>query len=173
SLAPRNFQNCMIAFSRLRYSDLELVERLMMGVRRLLDNHDPISPKTDKSVLFSYTCLDGSEVPADAFRINSLTVILNACEEFRLESPHLDRCYVSMASYVLRSLLRSPPMMRSDSDAADFVAALARAAVGRKRLKAVLDPFLQLLPEVLSNASLRSRARLCEAFNHAGLDVDI
>merc|ERR1719396_97803 len=83
SLAPRNFQNSMIAYSRRRHWNEKLVDALARGIPRLLDAHDPRFPKTAKNILFSYTCRDGSEVPADAFRIGSCTVIAKAFHEIR------------------------------------------------------------------------------------------
>eukprot|EP00747_Dinoflagellata_sp_TGD_P029100 gnl/TRDRNA2_/TRDRNA2_133688_c0_seq2.p2 gnl/TRDRNA2_/TRDRNA2_133688_c0~~gnl/TRDRNA2_/TRDRNA2_133688_c0_seq2.p2 ORF type:complete len:144 (+),score=24.79 gnl/TRDRNA2_/TRDRNA2_133688_c0_seq2:120-551(+) len=87
---------------------------------RLMDNHDPRRPKHEKHVLFSYTCKDGSEVPADSFRISGITVILRAFHELRFWGPELEKCVNSMAEYVKRSVERSPQMMREAGDACGF-----------------------------------------------------
>merc|ERR1712066_564752 len=107
------------------------------GIARLLDAHDPRYPKMAKHVLFSYTCKDGSEVPADAFRISSLTVILRSLAVLQSGSPShpaklrrsVEKVCASMADYVRRSVASSPPFMREAGDAVDFFAQLARIAV--------------------------------------------
>ena len=43
-------------------------------------------------MLFSYTCRDGSEVPADAFRIGSLSVITKAFHDLRATGPAVEDC---------------------------------------------------------------------------------
>eukprot|EP00434_Breviolum_minutum_P010518 symbB.v1.2.009279.t1/scaffold584.1/size184464/14 len=121
SLAPRNFQNSMIAFSKRKHWNEKLFEAFCRGIPRLLDNHDPKFPKTDTEVLFSYTCRDGSEVPADAFRIGSLTVITKAFQDLRARGPAVEECMASMLDYVKRSVQRSPSMMREPGDACNFL----------------------------------------------------
>ncbi|CAK0822972.1 unnamed protein product, partial [Prorocentrum cordatum] len=120
SLAPRNFQNTMIAFARRRHWHEKYVDAMARGMVRLLDSHDPRFPKTDTSVLFSYTCKDGSEVPADAFRITSLTVILRQAQALRAGGPgqprelrrNWEQCCASMRpAYVRRSAGASPAHM--------------------------------------------------------------
>eukprot|EP00931_Biecheleriopsis_adriatica_P075094 TRINITY_DN4903_c0_g1_i1.p1 TRINITY_DN4903_c0_g1~~TRINITY_DN4903_c0_g1_i1.p1 ORF type:complete len:576 (+),score=114.95 TRINITY_DN4903_c0_g1_i1:117-1844(+) len=136
SLAPRNFQNTMIAFCRRKHWHEKYVDAMARGIPRLLDAHDPRFPKTDTSVLFSYTCRDGSEVPADAFRISSLTVILKQAQGLRAGAPdqppqlraNWERCCASMADYVRRSVARSPPFMREQGDASEFFLQLGRVA---------------------------------------------
>lgn len=138
SLAPRNFQNTMIAFSRRGHWHEKYVDAMARGIMRLLDAHDPRYPKTDTKVLFSYTCVNGSEVPADCFRIGSLTVILRAFQDFRVGSPdqpqrliqNCERCCASMVDYVHRSVERSPQFMREPGDAAEFFLQLSKVVVG-------------------------------------------
>lgn len=125
SLAPRNYQNIMIAFSRQRHWNEKLVDAMARGTRRLLDSHDPQQPKTDKSVLFSYVCRDGSEVPADAFRITSCTVVAKAFREMRAYGEVVERMMASMLDYTVRSVERSPAMMREPGDACGFLKQLA------------------------------------------------
>ncbi|CAJ1397036.1 unnamed protein product [Effrenium voratum] len=121
SLAPRNFQNSMIAYSKRKHWNAKLMEAFCRGIPRLLDNHDPKLPKTSTEVLFSYTCRDGSEVPADAFRIGSLTVIAKAFHDLRARGAAVQECLKSMLDYVVRSVQRSPQMMREPGDACSFL----------------------------------------------------
>eukprot|EP00435_Cladocopium_sp_Y103_P037202 s168_g9.t2 len=110
-----------IAFSKRKHWNAKLFEAFCRGIPRLLDNHDPKFPKTDTDVLFSYTCRDGSEVPADAFRIGSLTVITKGFQDLRAHGPAVEECMNSMLSYVRRSVERSPAMMREPGDACNFL----------------------------------------------------
>lgn len=112
SLAPRDFQNIMIAFNRQRHWSEKLVDAMASGIRRILEVHDSKQPKTDTAVLFSYVCRDGSEVPADAFRISSCTVIAKAFREMRAYGTVVERMLASMLDYAVRSAERSPAMMR-------------------------------------------------------------
>merc|ERR1711920_697342 len=104
TLAPRNFQNSMIGFGRMIFQDSELFDKLAWGIRRLVENHDPVTPKTKTEVLFSYTCLSGAEVPADAFRISGLATIAREFEKIGASGSHVERCLTSMAKYVWRSI---------------------------------------------------------------------
>lgn len=117
SLAPRNYQNTLIAYSRNRHWHGPLVDAMARGIPRLLDNHDPRYPKLSRQVLFSYTCRDGSEVPADAFRIGGLTVIVKAFHELGACGVSVEKCLSSILDYTERCVERSPPMMREAGDA--------------------------------------------------------
>ncbi|CAE7838099.1 unnamed protein product, partial [Symbiodinium necroappetens] len=78
SLAPRNFQNTMIAYRWYgmgRGTTRSLIDKLATWLPRLLDDHDERRPKLRPDVMFSYTCKDGAVVPADSFRISGLSVI--------------------------------------------------------------------------------------------------
>jgi len=128
SLAARNFQNVIIAYSRGGYLHSELFEAMARGIPRLLDLHDPKLPKNERLVLFSYTCKDGSEVLADAFRISNLTVILKGFAAMPPPVPSIERMLGSMADYVRRSQERSPAMMRDEGDVLAFLNAFAWVA---------------------------------------------
>eukprot|EP00747_Dinoflagellata_sp_TGD_P089513 gnl/TRDRNA2_/TRDRNA2_164349_c0_seq1.p1 gnl/TRDRNA2_/TRDRNA2_164349_c0~~gnl/TRDRNA2_/TRDRNA2_164349_c0_seq1.p1 ORF type:complete len:255 (+),score=41.65 gnl/TRDRNA2_/TRDRNA2_164349_c0_seq1:220-984(+) len=176
SLAPRNFQNTMIAFSRMAHTfdlEAEVVDRLAQGIQRLCDEHDPKSPKLRSDVCFPYTCLDGSRVDADAFRIGSLGVISRAFDDIQASGPHVERCFISMADYVLRSMYRSPQFMRDAGDAADFLTTFARVAARMPALKEHIDPFIQDLPNVIRGANRSRLQQLEKALWDAGLDVQL
>merc|ERR1712187_490129 len=108
SLAPRNYQNLFISYSRLGINDRDLIQKLAMQMPRLLDNHDPRYPKLKQSILFSYTCKDGSEVPADCFRVSSLVVILSSLTRLGASGTAVDNLLASMTDYTNRSMQRSP-----------------------------------------------------------------
>jgi len=150
SLAPRNFQNSIIAFNWARHWNAKLVDGLARGTKRLLDAHNPILPKLDTSVLFSYTCKDGSEVPADCFRISSCTVIAKAFHELVCSGESLHELLASMMDYVERSVACSPAMMREPGDAAAFLRQLA----------------------IISQAGLVDVAPLLQSANLAAMCVD-
>jgi len=170
SLAARNFQNVMIAYSRRDYWDEELYDALATGIPRLLDTHDPRQAKCERSLLFSYTCKDGFEVLADSFRINNLTVILRCFLRVPVKGPAMERCVASMADYVRRSGECSPRMMREPSDLEEFVLALAGAAAdgrwGAGRLLAPGGPFD--VPSLLEGMPARKADQLRRLLRRAG-----
>lgn len=169
SLAPRNFQNSMIAFSKRKHWNAKLFEAFCRGIPRLLDNHDPKFPKTDTEVLFSYTCRDGSEVPADAFRIGSLTVITKGFQDLRAHGPAVEECMNSMLSYVRRSVERSPAMMREAGDACNFLRQLGfYAAATGLDLSGMLSNIN--LEEMCKNAPERAVGQMQASLRKAGLD---
>ena len=131
SLAPRNFQNTMIAYRWYgKGGDTEaMVQQLALWLPRLLDDHDERRPKLRKDVMFSYTCRDGSEVPADAFRINGLNVIARGFVYLDISTPEVEACLESMTNYVIRSAGRSPVWMRQDGDVCIFATIVAEAVV--------------------------------------------
>lgn len=173
SLAPRNFQNSMIAYSKMLHWNERFVEAMARGIPRLLDNHDPRWPKTDKRVLFSYTCRDGSEVPADAFRISGLTVIARSFHDLRATGRSVELMFASMWDYVRRSLERSPPMMREPGDACAFAAQLLRVkADGLLRAEAaepLVDAVLAAASELCRDAPQRQVDQFRQALRRAGL----
>eukprot|EP00927_Polykrikos_kofoidii_P054574 TRINITY_DN48984_c0_g1_i1.p1 TRINITY_DN48984_c0_g1~~TRINITY_DN48984_c0_g1_i1.p1 ORF type:complete len:684 (-),score=57.35 TRINITY_DN48984_c0_g1_i1:72-2123(-) len=129
SFAPRNYQNSMIAFSRCRHWNARVIDALARGMTRLLETHDPAYPKHVRSVLFPYFCRDGSEVTADSFRIAGLAVLAKAFHEIGGHAlPHMERCLSSILDYTLRSVERSPPMMREPGDFCAVVNQLALSA---------------------------------------------
>lgn len=65
SLAPRNYQNTVLAYSWRLHQHSLMLDRMVNGMRRLLDRHRPPGPKLALDLLFSYTCKDGFEVKAD------------------------------------------------------------------------------------------------------------
>eukprot|EP00928_Gymnodinium_smaydae_P060755 TRINITY_DN4453_c0_g1_i2.p1 TRINITY_DN4453_c0_g1~~TRINITY_DN4453_c0_g1_i2.p1 ORF type:complete len:752 (-),score=159.13 TRINITY_DN4453_c0_g1_i2:48-2303(-) len=125
SLAPRNYQNGLIAYSRLKYAFHDLFNDLARGMPRLLENHDPRHPKLKRNLLFSYTCVYGSEVLADCFRISSLVVIAKTFHEIRARGPDIVRCFASFLDYTKRSVETSPAWMREPGDACGVVRQLA------------------------------------------------
>lgn len=171
SLAPRNFQNVLIAYSRMQTSEPGFAATMARGMTRLLRGHDPRSSKCDRSLLFSYTCCNGDEVPADCFHISSLTIIARSYELLKAREPEVEDCYEAMADYVLRSIDRSPPKMREPGDAAQFALALARCAEGLPRIERLLDKFLDRLPDVCRGAPQRTLNQLWEALQRAGADA--
>lgn len=148
SLAPRNFQNVLIAYSRNQHFDSELADAMARGIPRLLDNHDPQLPKLHRNVLFSYTCKDGSEVLADAFRIGGLTVIAKAFQDLRVQALSVEQCMAAMLRYTLKSVGCSPIMLREPGDACSFIRQLGYIAeAGLLNIKPLLCP-LDLSPIV-------------------------
>ncbi|CAE7033717.1 unnamed protein product [Symbiodinium natans] len=132
SLAPRNFQNTMIAFRWYgmgRASQRSLIDMLAAWLPRMLDDHDERRPKLRPDVMFSYTCKDGSVVPADSFRISGLNVIARGFVHLDASSEPVEACLASMTDYVLRSARRSPTWMRTDGDVAVFTTVVAEAVV--------------------------------------------
>lgn len=132
SLAPRNIQNVMIAFSRAQHRNRRLTDALALSMPRLL-GHDPASPKLGNHLVFPYTCKDGSEVLPDAFRIGNLTTILRAFNDLEQRA-----CSPEMLRYVQRSVERSPPSMRMAGDAAAFLAQLFRQP-GHDEVRGLLE----------------------------------
>lgn len=169
SLAPRNFQNSMIAYSKRKHWNARVLEGFCRGIPRLLDNHDPSYPKTDTHVLFSYTCRDGSEVPADAFRIGSLTVITKAFHDLRASGPAVEECMTSMLSYVVRSVERSPQYMREAGDACNFLRQLGFfAGDSGLDLAKMLRPID--LPTMCDDAPDRAVDQMKAALRRAGVE---
>jgi len=169
SLAARNFQNVSIAYSRLPYWHEDLFQALARGIPRLLDEHDPRLSKNRTELLFSYTCKDGSEVLADSFRISNLTVILKGFIKMPLKGPSVDRCVASMAEYVRRSEKRSPEMMRTPGDVAEFVTALGWAANMRRiDVAALLEPSYFDLPKLLEATPAGKADQLRRSLGRAG-----
>merc|ERR1711924_30214 len=137
-----------------------------------MGNHDPRYPKTDKHVLFSYTCKDGSEVPADAFRIGGSTVILKAFQELRATGPSVEACIASMLDYAMRSVRRSSWMMREPGDACAFIRQLAFIAE-----EGILDVG-RLLPDldfvrICEGASEKSIGQMSAALRRCGIHVNL
>ncbi|CAE8646546.1 unnamed protein product [Polarella glacialis] len=171
SLAPRNFQNSMIAYSKRRHWHAKLLESFCRGVPRLLDNHDPRLPKTKTDLLFSYTCRDGSEVPADSFRIGGLTVIVKAFHDLRVRGSAVEQIMRSMLSYVLGSVERSPAMMREPGDACGFLRQLGFYAEGNGM---DLPSMLKMvdLSSVCQGAPEKGVGQMKAALRRAGLRQD-
>merc|ERR1711972_1039532 len=129
-----------------------LLDAISLGISRLTDLHDPPGPKLDVDVLFSYTCRDGSEVPADSFRISSLSVISRAFLRLRAAGPCVEEAFKSMADYVRRSAEKSPRMMREQGDVAAFLSVLAQAVGRNDNLKPALEMFKDDLQSVTQGA---------------------
>eukprot|EP00929_Paragymnodinium_shiwhaense_P034424 TRINITY_DN18731_c0_g1_i5.p1 TRINITY_DN18731_c0_g1~~TRINITY_DN18731_c0_g1_i5.p1 ORF type:complete len:644 (-),score=99.35 TRINITY_DN18731_c0_g1_i5:448-2334(-) len=121
ALAPRNFQNTLIAYGRRRHWNMRLFTVLAKGMRRLLDAHDPRRVKLDNAMCFPYTCKDGYVVLADCFHIGGLTAILKHFLRVPEMDESIENCILSMLDYTRRSVERSPPPMRSPGDACDFL----------------------------------------------------
>mmetsp|Transcript_91075 Transcript_91075/g.202211 ORF Transcript_91075/g.202211 Transcript_91075/m.202211 type:complete len:212 (-) Transcript_91075:82-717(-) len=172
SLAPRNFQNTMIAFSRRRHWNEKLVDAMARGITRLLTAHDPRFPKTDRKVLFSYTCRDGSEVPADAFRIGSCTVIAKAFQEIRASGAIIEECLSAMLDYAVRSVERSPAFMREPGDACGLVRQLGY--IGEAGILNV-TPLLRSLDfrRICEGAPERNLNQMKFALRRAGVQAEL
>ncbi|CAJ1361110.1 unnamed protein product [Effrenium voratum] len=129
SLAPRNFQNTMIAYRWYGKGHEPLMEKLAEWMPRLLDDHDERRPKLRPEVMFSYTCKDGSVVPADSFRINGLNIIARGFVNLDVCTPKVEACLESITDYVIRSAKRSPAWMRTEGDLCAFTTVIAEAVV--------------------------------------------
>ncbi|CAK9042892.1 unnamed protein product [Durusdinium trenchii] len=173
SLAPRNFQNTMIAYRWFGRGHHEAVDALpptlAQWLPRLLDGHDERTPKLRKEVMFSYTCQDGSVVPADAFRINGLNLIARGFLHLDAGSaPSVEACFESMTDYVLRSGRRSPNWMRSDGDLCQFALVVAEAAAkGWPGAASWLERLEAQLQLIRANARPRELSQLETALEHA------
>lgn len=130
SLAPRNFQNVLIAYSRRRHQNRRLVSALCnrLGMVRQMDEHEDCGGKLARELLFAYTCKDGSEVLADSFRISSLSVILKSLRQLSAEGDEVTRCIESMLDYTHRCIDRAPAMCRDPGDAMSFLLEVANTA---------------------------------------------
>lgn len=166
SLAPRNYQNILIAYSRMQINDAEMVRAMSRQMPNLLDNHDPKFPKLKQNVLFSYTCRDGSEVPADCFRVSSLTVILSALNRLSASGPALEALLAAMADYTKRSLERSPPWMLEPCDPCQFLCAVGNA-VFRGIVSAAKH--MEALGPLIRGAPRLEMERLVQAYKRAGV----
>eukprot|EP00931_Biecheleriopsis_adriatica_P078668 TRINITY_DN52095_c0_g1_i1.p1 TRINITY_DN52095_c0_g1~~TRINITY_DN52095_c0_g1_i1.p1 ORF type:complete len:571 (+),score=120.79 TRINITY_DN52095_c0_g1_i1:44-1714(+) len=127
SLAPRNFQNVMIAY-RWYGPQEALTEELAKWLPRLLDKHEATKPKLRNRLLFPYTCIDGSVVLADAFRINGLNVVAGAFVQLNAESKAAEDMFKAIVDYIRRSE-RSPAWMREPGDVCAFAKILAEAVI--------------------------------------------
>jgi len=154
SLAPRNFQNVFIAYGRRKHWHSHLFRSLALGTQRLLDEHHPPGPKLARSLLFAYTCKDGSEVLADSWRISGLTVVLKTFRRMQVQGTRIEECVRSMADYVIRSVNHSPKKMRDPGDACSFALELAQMSMEIPPLKvdAAIEALRADLPKLLEGA---------------------
>ena len=133
SLAPRNFQNVMISYGHLKMSkDLyrgNVITALASRMPDLLDHHDPGNPKLEVDVLFSYTCKEGTEVRADAFRVSMLGVFLKYLLKlpFDARSAAVNKLITSMCCYVERAIEWAQAIVFEPRDAVQFLVHLGLA----------------------------------------------
>lgn len=172
SLAPRNYQNSFIAYSRMQHWDERLFAAMAGGMIRLLDGHDPKSPKCARTLLFSYTCKDGSEVPADAFRIGSLSVIYKTFKQLGVTGPQFEKTVASFLYFARRSVERSPPFMREPGDACTLLLELARGVAERKGPDIAHMLAQEDLAALCYGAPDRTVDQLRHALRRAGLSTD-
>lgn len=135
SLAPRNFQNIMIAYRQRKHWNKGLFDAMSAGMIRLLDNHDPTRGKLARELLFSYTCKDGSEVLADSFRVRGLTVILRTYHSMGIGGPDASRALEAMARYTIRFSASYSPRLREPGDCCEFMIELINTARDVKTLE--------------------------------------
>jgi len=153
SLAPRNFQNSLLAYGWWKRDTQVLVERFASQIPRLLDNHDTWSPKHRAEVCFPYTCKDGARVDADSFRVSSLSIIGRIILDLHPRScPEVQECMESMVRYTKRTVAethKGPGWLREKDDVVKFATVLAHAAAGR-------SPHMRSLVEELEAADIIS-----------------
>eukprot|EP00933_Yihiella_yeosuensis_P045178 TRINITY_DN40501_c0_g1_i1.p1 TRINITY_DN40501_c0_g1~~TRINITY_DN40501_c0_g1_i1.p1 ORF type:complete len:578 (+),score=69.12 TRINITY_DN40501_c0_g1_i1:93-1826(+) len=128
SLAPRNFQNTMLAYSWWGPGYEAMIERLAATLIRLLDNHDPRLPKLRNDLCFPYTCKDGAVVLADCYRIGGLNLFLRGLLTLNDRTDAAEACFEAIVNYNIKSAKRSPNWMRENGDIAYTMTLIAQAA---------------------------------------------
>eukprot|EP00746_Dinoflagellata_sp_MGD_P035322 gnl/MRDRNA2_/MRDRNA2_18445_c0_seq1.p1 gnl/MRDRNA2_/MRDRNA2_18445_c0~~gnl/MRDRNA2_/MRDRNA2_18445_c0_seq1.p1 ORF type:complete len:434 (-),score=97.67 gnl/MRDRNA2_/MRDRNA2_18445_c0_seq1:60-1361(-) len=155
----------MIAFSRMDHHDSDLINAMAPCIARVCDGHDPKLFKLDPRLMFPYTCCDGTELPADAFEIRSMSIVTNAFNKLKAEGDSVERCYGSMADYVLRSVTRGPEILREKGDDANFVANLAWAAARCKNIRPLLKPWTEDMDGLRAGAPSHILRKLDDALS--------
>lgn len=173
SMAPRNFQNTFLAYGWNRHFNERLYNNLLNGMLRIMDEHDPPSPKLDRKLLFAYTCKDGSEVLADSLRISSLETMCRSLANMGISGPAMEASLPSMADYTRRSMARSPPLMRDRGDVCRFLTELVRCAGNQPDVDVagLLTDFD--ISAICKNALPRDQQNLKRELRNAGVQVEL
>jgi len=182
SLAPRNFQNTMLAYGNNKVAAVPqrntLMQTLAARIPDLLDPHDPLKPKLDDHVMFSYTCKDGSVVNADAFRVGNLQIILRTLVNTNAHGPTVDTVVTSMCGYVERSLhtnsagAKKMGLTLEARDACSFLFYLGQAAKqGIPTAQGGLEILAGYARELSPSLPQVDRDRIQSAYDEAGIIV--